>query len=127
MEDIKKIQEIINHPKLSDDYKFNVIKDIIFFKNYKKNVKSSNVDIVSYNDDLKEMVIRFNNGQTYTYYNVDINLFNNIVDGNGVCITSGQNKYGKWNIGKSPSIGAAVYDKLVEANISYKKGGILFE
>ena len=71
MEDIKKIQEIINHPKLSDDYKFNVIKDIIFFKNYKKNVKSSNVDIVSYNDDLKEMVIRFNNGQTYTYYNVD--------------------------------------------------------
>jgi hypothetical protein len=127
MEDIKKIQEIINHPKLSDDYKFNVIKDIIFFKNYKKNVKSSNVDIVSYNDDLKEMVIRFNNGQTYTYYNVDINLFNNIVDGNGVCITSGQNKYGKWNIGKSPSIGAAVYDKLVEANISYKKGGVLFE
>ena len=127
MEDIKKIQEIINQPKLSDDYKFNVIKDIIFFKNYKKNVKSSNVDIVSYNDDLKEMVIRFNNGQTYTYYNVDINLFNNIVDGNGVCITSGQNKYGKWNIGKSPSIGAAVYDKLVEANISYKKGGVLFE
>ena len=127
MEDIKKIQEIINHPKLSDDYKFNVIKDIIFFKNYKKNVKSSNVDIVSYNDDLKEMVIRFNNGQTYTYYNVDINLFNNIVDGNGVCITSGQNKYGKWNIGKSPSIGAAVYDKLVEANISYKKGGVLYE
>jgi hypothetical protein len=127
MEDIKKIQEIINHPKLSDDYKFNVIKDIIFFKNYKKNVKSSNVDIVSYNDDLKEMVIRFNNGQTYTYYNVDINLFNNIVDGNDVCITSGQNKYGKWNIGKSPSIGAAVYDKLVEANVSYKRGGVLFE
>ena len=127
MEDIKKIEEIINHPKLSDDYKFNTIKDIVFFKNYTNYVRSSNVEVVSYNDELKEMVIRFNNGQTYTYYNVDMSLFDDIVDGNGVCITSGQNKYGKWNIGKSPSIGAAVYDKLVEANISYKKGGVLFE
>jgi hypothetical protein len=126
MEDINKIQEIINHPKLSDDYKFNTIKDIVFFKNYTDYVRSSNVEVVSYNDELKEMVIRFNNGETYTYYNVDMSLFDDIVDGKGKAITEGQNKYGRWNIGKSPSVGAAVYQKLVLAGKQYKKGGQLF-
>jgi hypothetical protein len=126
MEDINKIKEIINHPKLSDDYKFNTIKDIVFFKNYTDYVRSSNVEVVSYNDELKEMVIRFNNGETYTYYNVDMSLFDDIVDGKGKAITEGQNKYGRWNIGKSPSVGAAVYQKLVLTGKQYKKGGQLF-
>lgn len=126
MEDILKIQELLNHPKLSDDYKINKIKDIVYFKTYRDYVRSSNVDVVSYDDVLKQMVIRFNNGELYTYFNVDINLFNDIALGDGTCITSGENKYGKWTIGKNPSVGAAVYNKLVENNVSYKKGGTLF-
>ena len=47
------------------------------------------------------------------------------MDGNGVCRTEGKNKWGEWFIGKTPSVGAAVYERLVLSGITYKKGGSL--
>lgn len=121
MEILNEIKELVFHPKLSDDYKIEKLKFFITTEY----VRSSNVDAVSYNDVLKEMVIRFNDGSTYTYYDVSLRLFDDIKDGNGVCITTGQNQYGRWKIGKSPSVGAAVYEKLVQAGVKYKKGGTI--
>lgn len=89
----------------------------------KSNIKSSNVNKILYNDESMELIIKFNDGEIYTYNNVDFSLFKEILDGDATCRTSGENEYGKWWEGKHPSFGAAVYEKLVESNISYSIGG----
>lgn len=98
---------------------------LLEFKKWRSNPQSSNVDKIMYNDEIQEMVIKFNDGSYYTYYDVPFSLFQDIFTGNGVCRTEGSNQWGEWYIGKTPSVGAAVYTRLVEANIKYKKGGSL--
>jgi len=138
------IEELINHPKLSDDYKFDKIEEIInkidfktlsddeiyevlgnSFKVWRNTPKSANVNKIMYNDELKELVLQFKDKSIYTYYDVEFGLFMDIVNGSGVCKTSGSNKWGSWEIGKTPSVGAAVYERLVERGVKYKKGGSL--
>ena len=137
----EKLNEIINHPKLSDDYKFEKIKEIFGFnelsidevydyiknefKIWRSSPNSANVGKIMYNDETKELILQFRDKSIYTYYDVDFNLFTNILNGAGVCRTNGSNKWGSWEVGKTPSVGAAVYDKLVEAGIKYKRGGTL--
>jgi hypothetical protein len=84
---------------------------------------SSNVKKVLYNDETMELVIKFINNEIYTYPNVDFTKFRTIMEGAGICRTEGQNKWGSWYVGKTPSIGAAVYDMLVINNTPFVKGG----
>jgi hypothetical protein len=95
------------------------------FKKWRNSPNSSNVAKIMYNDETRELVLQFNDKSIYTYLNVDFNLFREIMDGNGVCRTEGKNKWGEWFVGKTPSVGAAVYERLVLNNITYKKGGSL--
>ena len=95
------------------------------FKKWRNTPDSSNVAKIMYNDETRELVLQFNDKSIYTYINVDFNLFREIMDGNGVCRTEGKNKWGEWFIGKTPSVGAAVYERLVLSGITYKKGGSL--
>jgi hypothetical protein len=95
------------------------------FKKWRNTPNSSNVAKIMYNDETRELVLQFNDKSIYTYINVDFNLFREIMDGNGVCRTEGKNKWGEWFIGKTPSVGAAVYERLVLSGITYKKGGSL--
>lgn len=97
----------------------------IELKKWRSNADSSNVNKIMYNDESKELVIKFNSGDIYTYFNIDFIDFKNVVDGNAVCITSGENKWGSWDVGKYPSVGAAVHKYLVEIGASYRKGGNL--
>ena len=85
-------------------------------------IDSSNVNRVLYNDETFELVLRFNDGSYYTYSGVEFSTFVDIFEGNGVCRTEGSNKWGEWYVGKSPSVGAAVYEKLVEGGYSYVNG-----
>ncbi len=84
-------------------------------------LKSSNVWKYKYDDKKLELVVKFQDGETYTYYNVSPQLFNDFSNGNGVCITEGQNEYGEWFIGKSPSMGAAVHELLL--GLGYSRSG----
>lgn len=95
------------------------------FKKWRSSPDSANVDKIMYNDQTKSMVIKFNDGEYYTYFNVEFGLFQDIFEGNGICRTSGSNEYGEWFVGKSPSVGAAVYELLVESGVDYIKGGSL--
>ena len=95
------------------------------FKTWRSSPNSSNVGKILYNDEIKELVLQFRDKSVYTYYNVDYNLFLDVLNGAGVCRTEGSNKWGEWYVGKTPSVGAAVYDKLVESGVTYKKGGSL--
>jgi hypothetical protein len=90
----------------------------------RRRLKSSNVDKVLYDSDLKELVIQFKEGDIYTYSTVEFSTFENIVTGlGGVCRTSGSNSFGEWEVGKTPSIGAAVWNQLIDLGVSYRKGG----
>jgi len=134
------IDEILNHPKLSDDFKFNFLQELFetelteekvdyVFEQFKKwranNLKSSNVKSILYEDETREMVIKFQEGDIYTYFDVPFQTFLNVSGGKATCITSGEIKYGSWYVGKTPSNGAAVWKYLRDSGIRYKKGGSL--
>ncbi len=131
------LEEILNHPKLSDEFKLNYFQELMEveltednveheFKKWRaNNIRSSNVKKIMYNDEIQEMYIQFNDGSIYTYFNVPFQLFLEVSGGNATCITSGENKYGSWFVGKSPSVGAAVHRWLIKKGVSYKKGGTL--
>ena len=84
-------------------------------------VASSNVSGYRYNTNNNELVIEFNDGSKYKYSQVDFTRFENVVLGDASCITEGENEYGRWWVGKSPSVGAALYEYLVKDNIPYQK------
>jgi hypothetical protein len=107
--------------------KFNSVKEafkIIYGNTRTRNnsIKSSNVWKFKFNDKTGELVVQFQDGSTYTYSNVALNDFEQFASGSGgVCKTEGENRWGSWEIGKTPSVGAAVWDILMK--YSYKKGG----
>lgn len=95
------------------------------FKIWRKTADSSNVDKMKYEDETGELVIKFNDGSIYTYFDVDFQDFLSVMNGNGVCITKGENEYGEWWVGKTPSVGAAVWQYLIDAGVRYQRGGTL--
>ena len=125
-----KIINILFDETLSDDKKidlientfqidFNEITDDLLgqvrqeFKIWRTGrLKSSNVKRMKYNTKSRTMVIEFNGGGIYEYYEIDYATYQNVKNGNAVCRTSGKNRYGSWEVGKTPSNGAAVWSYL---------------
>lgn len=99
--------------------------DLINLKKWRSNASSSNVDRIMFNDETNELVIKFNSGDIYTYYDINFGEFEDIFRGNGICRTSGENRWGSWEVGKTPSVGAAVYSILVRRGARYTRGGSL--
>lgn len=98
---------------------------LIALRKYRENPESSNVDRMMYNDETKELVIKFNNGRYYTYSEVEMSEFEDIRAGNAFTRTSGRSRWGSWDKNKFPSVGAAVYRYLVLTNKPYRRGGSL--
>lgn len=86
---------------------------------------SSNVDRVKYFEEDRRLVVKFNDGSYYTYFDLDEDVFNSIIEGDAVCKTSGQNEFGEWEVGKTPSVGAAIWKYLIDKNVRYEQGGSL--
>ena len=86
---------------------------------------SSNVDRVKYFDTKKELVIKFNDGSYYTYFDIELDTFEKIVKGDAVCKTTGENEFGSWVEGQGPSVGAAVWKYLIDRGVDYQPGGSL--
>lgn len=101
-------------------------KDWVYFKKWRSKPKSSNVNRILFNDENNELTIKFNDGDIYTYKDVEFSVFMDVKDGLAACLTDGESKWGSWYVGKSPSVGAAVYQILVDGGYSYSKGGSLF-
>jgi hypothetical protein len=83
------------------------------------------VDRVKYFDTKKELVIKFNDGSYYTYFDIDLDTFEKIVKGDAVCRTTGENEFGSWVEGQGPSVGAAVWEYLIDPQVDYQPGGSL--
>lgn len=91
-------------------------------KKWRKDANSSNVDKIKYNDESEEMVIKFNDGSYYTYFNVVYKDFLLLIEPSALARTSGENKWGSWYPGKQ-SIGAGVHQIL--SKYRYIRGGNL--
>jgi len=87
-------------------------------RNNPEGLKSSNVWKYKYDDKKLELVIQFQDGETYTYSSVDLDTFNDFISGNALPTTSGFNEWGSWTEGVGPSIGAYVKELT-----NYTKGG----
>jgi hypothetical protein len=125
--DIEKlILNIVDDKELSIDMKFELIEDVVmrFFK-WRGKPNSSNVKKMMYNNETRELVVLFNSGEYYTYYDITFDRFQRVLQGAGVCRTEGKNKWGEWFVGKTPSVGAALYKELVLSGARYEKGGSL--
>ena len=88
----------------------------------RRNLNSANVDRILFNDETNELAIQFKEGDVYIYPNQSKEMFDSLVRGEGICRTEGENKWGSWFVGKTPSIGAAVYSKLVETDAAFRLG-----
>jgi hypothetical protein len=86
---------------------------------------SSNVDRVKYFEEDKRLVVRFNDGSYYTYFDIDEKVFFSIIEGDATCKTSGENEFGEWFVGKTPSVGAAIWKYLIDEGVRYEQGGSL--
>jgi hypothetical protein len=86
-----------------------------------KNINSSNVKSYRYNTETFELEITFNNGSKYRYFEIDFETFENISYGDATCITTGENEFGSWYEGKSPSYGAAIWDFLINNDVQYEE------
>jgi hypothetical protein len=131
------IDEVLDHPKLSNEFKINFFNELFgeeltdenvehAFKKWRAdNIQSSNVKKIMYNDETKEMFIQFQDKSIYTYFEVPFQLFLDVSGGKATCITSVENQYGSWYVGKTPSVGASVHKNLVLKGVKYKRGGTL--
>lgn len=131
------IIEVLENPRLSENYKVEFFSRLLGvelteenveheFKKWRAdNIRSSNVKKIMYNDENNEMYIQFQDKSIYTYFNVPFALFLDVSGGRATCITSGENQYGAWWVGKTPSVGAAVHKFLIRRGVKYKRGGSL--
>jgi hypothetical protein len=92
----------------------NWIEKIEFFRIYNQPIarESTNIDKMSYDDIKKELVIQFQGGATYTYSDVPLEIYKDVVNGKATSA-----------IGDNPSVGAAVHKYLIKAGFGWEIGG----
>lgn len=84
-------------------------------------LQSSNIWGANYDPKSGKMKVRFQGGSEYEYDGVPQNIFNAFIKGNAVAQTSGQNEYGRWWRGKSPSVGSAMHQYIKRGQFPYRK------
>jgi hypothetical protein len=87
----------------------------------RRRVQSANVKAWKYDTEFETLEIEFNDGSKYLYEFVSFEEYTEITEGRARCKTEGENQYGKWFVGKTPSVGAAVYKFLVESGKMFVK------
>ena len=84
-------------------------------------LQSSNVWGFSHNPKNGDLFVRFNNGSVYGYEGVPLPVFKIFASGAIPAKTSGQNSFGRWWRGKSPSLGSAFHQLIKLGGYPYQK------
>lgn len=82
---------------------------------------SSNVSGYGYDETTQILRVWFHGGSQYEYSTVTLSEWIHLSAGDATCKTTGQNEYGRWWKGKSPSIGAAIWKYLRRTGKPYKR------
>lgn len=83
-------------------------------------MRSSNVRGYSYDRENGDLMVQFHKGGIYRYNSVPSGIFEEFAAGNHDATTNGENEYGKWWIGKNPSLGSAHW-AYIRDNFDYEK------
>lgn len=84
-------------------------------------LQSSNVYGFSYDPRSSNMFVRFNSGSVYQYNQVPPQVFKAFMRFGTPAKTTGNNQYGRWWVGKSPSMGATFYDIIRNGPFQYQR------
>lgn len=84
-------------------------------------IQSSNVWGFKYNPKTGKLLVKFNSGSIYKYEGVPLPVFKIFASGAIPAKTDGQNKWGRWWVGKSPSIGASLFSLIKMGGYPYTK------
>lgn len=82
---------------------------------------SSNVYGFIYDDKTGKLKVRFNEGGVYEYSGVPKQVYQMFASGAHPATTKGENRFGKWWIGKNPSIGSAFHNYIKLAGFPFTK------
>lgn len=82
---------------------------------------SSNIFGFHYDPQSGDLLVRFQGGSIYAYSGVPRHIFNIFAKGAIPAKTEGQNAYGKWWVGKIPSLGAAFYELIRNGGYPYEQ------
>lgn len=113
------LYDIIINEEFDDEIKYNLLEE--HFKKYREKPNSTNVSNLMWDSETNELVVKFKNGDIYTYYDVPEGIYNRVVDGQAGTKTAG--KHG--DVGSFPSVGAAIHQYIIKGGFRYKKGGSL--
>lgn len=84
-------------------------------------LQSSNIWGARYDPHHQKLIVRFQGGSVYEYGGVPNIIWNAFIHGNAPAKTSGQNQYGRWWVGKNPSLGAALNFYIKAAGFPYRR------
>ncbi len=84
-------------------------------------LQSSNIYGFRYDPKSGKLLVRFQSGSVYKYDNVPAKVYKMFQAGAVPAKTDGQNRFGKWWIGKEPSLGAAFYELIRKGEYPYQR------
>lgn len=84
-------------------------------------LQSSNVAGFKYDPRSEQLQVKFHNGSIYQYFGVPRWVYKEFSTGNATARTKGQNRWGRWFVGKNPSLGASVWKYLRESGLPYQR------
>lgn len=84
-------------------------------------LNSSNIYGFQYDPKSGRLKVRFQGGSVYSYDGVPANVFQAFKSGAISAKTSGQNQYGRWWVGKNPSLGASFYQLIRQGGYPYQR------
>lgn len=132
---LNSIDEVLSHPKLSDNFKLKFFEELFgeeltedsvehLFKVWRSNnIKSSNVRRMAYEDETRILTVQFNDRSIYTYYDISFETYLKLNNGEYSPRTSGSNEYGTWEKNVRPSTGAGIWQALIDTGVKYTRGG----
>jgi hypothetical protein len=84
-------------------------------------LESSNIYGYRYDPKSGKLLVRFQSGSIYSYDGIPQGIFKVFQQGAVPAKTSGQNRFGKWWVGKIPSLGAAFYNMIRQGGFPYQR------
>jgi len=84
-------------------------------------LNSSNIFGFQYDPRSRRLQVRFQSGAIYGYQNVPRQIFQIFAHGAVPAKTNGRNRFGRWWMGKNPSLGAAFYELIRQGNYPYQR------
>ncbi len=84
-------------------------------------IQSSNIWGFAYDQPNRKLTVRFQGDGIYQYEGVPPQIFNLFQQGAIPAKTEGENNYGRWWVGKVPSLGASLFELIKQRGYPYKR------